>query len=76
MAPKKDGSKRKAEPSGSDSDAVDTKKSKANSSDGKAKVNPKRWRALKDGEVGKGPVIYWCATNKASWMLTSSNVKS
>jgi hypothetical protein len=25
-------------------------------------VNPKRVRELKGGAIGKGPVIYWCAS--------------
>jgi hypothetical protein len=23
-------------------------------------VHPKRWKELKGGEVGDGPIIYWC----------------
>ena len=25
-----------------------------------ALVNPLRWRSVKDGQVGNGPVLYWC----------------
>ena len=61
MAPKKGSTKRKAESSGSESegDTVDAKKNKPTTSGATAKVNPKRWRELKSGEIGKGPVIYW-----------------
>ena len=57
MAPKK--GKRKAESIDSDGEAVGTKKGKSSAFGAKSKVNPKRWRELKDGQVGKGPVIYW-----------------
>ena len=40
----------------------------ANESEGKsakaakpgALVNPLRWRSVKDGDLGNGPVLYWC----------------
>ena len=28
---------------------------------GTATVNPKRWRELRGGDVGEGPIIYWYA---------------
>lgn len=27
-------------------------------------VQPKRWKELKGGEVGEGPVIYWCVVSQ------------
>lgn len=52
MAPK-----RKQEPKDEPKDEEPNKKGKTGSAG--AKVNPKRWRELKEGAVKEGPVIYW-----------------
>lgn len=51
-------SKASAKRKGSDEvpDAPAAKKAAAG-----ALVNPKRVRVLKEGDIGKGPVVYWCA---------------
>ena len=43
-------------------DSGEAGSSKAAKGSGKQLVNPKRWRELKEGDVGKGPILYWCAT--------------
>ena len=52
MAPK-----RKQEPKDEPKEEKSNKKGKSDGSG--AKVNPKRWRELKEGAVKEGPVIYW-----------------
>jgi hypothetical protein len=40
-------------------EAAGTSGKKAAKKDGLL-VNPKRWRELKGGDIGDGPVLYWC----------------
>lgn len=72
MAPKETNKADDQETEGSQRAAVDETKEKAKrkasqekaegskrQKPGVSTVNPKRWRELRGGEIGDGPIIYW-----------------
>ena len=74
MAPPKGGtSKRKAQEE--PSDVSDDESSGGVPTTEKGQINPARIRELKEGKIGNGPVVYWCAPAKHT-TVSSCNAAS